>query len=107
MLKERRVNVVKAKLTNSELREFNRLLGRSGAENQAEYIRSQILLTERQIIKREKRAQKISQEQMVGQMKTLAHMHSIINQYKAGVEKDNAIHLLEEDVNKLCHILDL
>lgn len=102
---ERRCNVVKSKLTDTEYKKFIELLKKSGARNQSEFLRERIFLSDNQIIKRERMAAKIGREQLEGQLGILADMHSVINQFKAGIDKELAVNKLEEDVEKLWQLL--
>lgn len=105
MTDNRRCRVVKMRLTESEYKIFRDNLGKSGARNYSEYLRNRIFLSDSQIAKREKMAGKIRQEQWEGQLCILSDMHSVINQFKAGVDKKLAVDKLEEDVKKLCQLL--
>ena len=104
---ERRCNVVKTKLTDAEYKKFIELLKKSGAWNQSEFLRERIFLSDNQITKRERMASKIGQEQLEGQLSILSDMHSVINQVKAGVDKEFAVDKLEKDVKMLCQLLKL
>lgn len=104
-MNEKRYHVVKAKLTDTEYKKFIELLKRSGARNQSEFLRERIFLSNHQIIKRERMAAKIGQELLEGQLCILSDMHSIINQFKAGVDTELAVDELEEEVKKLCRLL--
>ena len=102
---ERRTNVIKTKLTDTEYKKFIELLKKSGARNSSEFLRERILLSDNQIVKRERMAAKIGREQLEGQLGILADMHSVINQFKAGVDKELAVDKLEKDVEKLWQLL--
>lgn len=102
---ERKTNVVKTKLTNAEYKKFHELLKNSGARNSSEFLRERIFLSDNQIVKRERMAAKIGREQLEGQLCILSDMHSVINQFKAGVDTELAVDKLEEDVKKLWQLL--
>lgn len=102
---ERRTNVVKTKLTDTEYKKFMELFEKSGVRNPSEFLRERIFLSDRQSAKRERMAAKIGREQLEGQLCILSDMHSVINQFKAGVDKGLAIDKLEEDVKKLWQLL--
>ena len=65
------------------------------------------LLSDRQIAKRDRIAGKIGQEQLQEQLCIISDMSSVINQFKAGVDKELAIDKLEEDVKKIWQLLKL
>lgn len=105
MTDNRRCRVVKVRLTESEYKKFQEKLTKSGARNSSEYLREKIFLSDYQIAKRERMASKIGQEQLEEQLNILSNMHGIINQYKAGVDKELAVDELEGEVKKLCQLL--
>ncbi|MBQ4560009.1 MAG: hypothetical protein IJA54_06810 [Tyzzerella sp.] len=105
MTNNRRCRVVKARLTESEYKIFQENLLRSGARSCSEYLRDRIILSDNQIIKRERMAGKIGREQLEGQMNVISDIFSVINQYKAGVDKELAVDKLEKDVKKLWQLL--
>lgn len=101
---ETRCNVVKTKLTDSEYKKFKQVLEKSGARNASEFLRERILLSDRQIAKRDRIAGKIGQEQLQEQLCIISDMSSVINQYRAGVDEKLAIDKIEEGVRKLCQL---
>ena len=102
---ERRCNVVKTKLTDTEYKKFVELFGKSGARNHSEFLRERIFLSDRQIVKRENIAERIGQEQLQGQLCIIADMYGVINQFKAGIDTKLAVDKLEGDVKKLWQLL--
>ncbi len=105
MTDNRRSRVVKVRLMESEYNIFRELLDKSGARNSSEFLRERIFLSDNQIVKRERMAAKIGQEQLEGQMSVLSDMFSVINQYQARVDKELAVEKLKKDVEKLCQLL--
>lgn len=105
MTDNRRCRVVKVRLTESEYKILHENLVKSGARSYSEYLRDRMFLSDNQIVKRERRAGKIGQEQLEAQLSILSNMHGIINQYKAGVDTEMAVDELEEEVKKLCRLL--
>ena len=106
-MNEKRYHVVKAKLNDKEYKLFREYFEKSNAKNQAEFLRERILLSDRQISKRQQILEKFGQEFLEGQMSILSELHSVINQYRAGVDENLAIDKIEEGVRKLCQLQKL
>lgn len=103
-MNEKRYHVVKAKLNDEEYKLFRKYFEKSNAKNQAEFLRDRIFLSDRQISKRQQMIEKFGQEFLEGQMRILSELHSVINQYRAGIDEKLAVDKIEEGVRRLCQL---